>query len=312
MSLFAILCSGQGAQSPDLFAQFPFTDKGFALKQRILEAGCLEAEVAAWLAHPTAAPDAIYQNHYSQPLLCLFQAMIWAELEDGLPLPGLIAGYSLGELSAYGCAGAITTEDVLRLAGMRARAMDTAAATGELLAVTGLSIEAATAAATPAGGYVAIVIGDDHCVLGCLATQAIAVMDAMRAAGAREVIPLHVSVASHTPLLDAAVEPFRKALQTAAWSTPRMPILAGINSAKVLRREQMELWLPEQIHHAIRWDRIQQRMRESNCHVFLELGPGRQLAHMAAGAGVEARSVEEFRSIDGILAWVAKALDRAS
>ncbi len=308
MSQFAILCSGQGAQSPDLFTRFPFGEKGLALKQRVLDAGCLEPEVAAWLANPAANPRAVFQNHFSQPLLCLFQAMIWTELAPLLPAPDMIAGYSLGELSAYGCAGALTPEELVRLAGLRARLMDSAGPRGGLVAVTGLP---PSVAAAQEGGHLAIVISEDHCVIGCNAGHAEALEKNLRAAGAHDVILLAVTVASHTPLLDAAVEPFRQALQAAVWKAPKTPVLAGINAAKVMRREQMEQWLPEQIHQTIRWDRIQQRMAESNCRVVLELGPGNQLAHMAAATGAEARSVDEFRSPEGVAAWVENAVRRA-
>jgi [acyl-carrier-protein] S-malonyltransferase len=307
MSQFAILCSGQGAQTPELFSRFPFGKKGLAVKQRVIDAGCLDPEVAAWLADSAANPQAIFQNHFSQPLICLFQAMVWAELETLLPPPALIAGYSLGELSAYGCAGAFSPEDIVRLAGIRARLMDGAGPPGELIAVTGLG---ANIAGGWEGAHLAIVIGDDHCVIGCLAERAESLARELRAAGARDAVILPVTVAAHTTLLDAAVEPFRQALQAADGQSPHLPVLAGISAAKVLRREQMEQTLPEQIHHTIRWDRIQQRLAESNCRVLLELGPGSQLAHMALATGAQARGVDEFRSAEGVAAWVEKTLQR--
>ena len=148
-------------------------------------------------------------------------------------------------------------------------------------------------------------------MVGCLAEEAEALIEALRSLGASEITPLAVSVASHTPLLDAAVEPFRKALNAVAWTQPRIPILAGINAAKVMRREQMIQWLPEQIHRTIRWDLIQQRIAESGSRVLLELGPGSQLAHMAVSRGLEARGAEEFRSAEGIATWVETALRRS-
>jgi [acyl-carrier-protein] S-malonyltransferase len=308
MTQLTILCSGQGAQSPDLFSRFPFTEKGLAIKQSILDSGCLSPEVAEWLVTPEIRPSAIFQNHFSQPLLCLYQSMIWAEVAGFLPRPSLIAGYSLGELSAYGCAGALSPEEIVKLASRRANLMDNAGPQGELLAVRGLPPSAMSAVE---GAHVAIIIAEDHFVVGCLAEQAPRIAEALSKAGAREVTPLAVSVASHTAILDGAVAPFRSALTSVTWNTPQIPILAGINAAKVMRREQMEQLLPEQIHRTIRWDLIQQRFMESGCRVLLEIGPGRQLAHMAASRGLEARSVEEFRSPEGVASWVENALRRA-
>lgn len=308
MSRFAILCSGQGAQTPELFGMFPFTETGEALRHRILDGHGLEPEVAGWLSSPEKNPRAVYQNRFSQPLLCLYQAMVWAELAALVPPPALIAGYSLGELSAYGCAGAFTPDDVIRLAAVRARLMDAAGPAGELIAVTGLP---PSAAARPDGAHLAIVVADDHCVIGCLAGRAPSLAAELRAAGARDAVILAVTVASHTPLLDTAVGPFRAALQNIPWQSPRTPVLAGVSAAKVLRREQMEQFLPEQIHRTIRWDLVQQRLLDSGCRVVLELGPGSQLAHMAAARGLEARSVTEFRSPQGIADWLQAAMDRS-
>lgn len=308
MTQFSILCSGQGAQSPELFTRFPFSEKGLALKRRVLEAGCLAPDLAAWLAEPARNPRAIFLNHFSQPLLCLYQAMVWEELKDDLPKPAMIAGYSLGELSAYCCSGAIAPEDAVRLAATRAKVMDAAGPLGELIAVTGLPIGLV---AGFQGAHLAIVIGDDHCVIGCLAEQAVSLAEELKLAGAKNAAVLAVTVASHTPILDAAVEPFRLALQDIPWHPPGIPVLAGVSASKVLRQEQMLQTLPEQIHRTIRWDRIQQRLLESGSRVLLEIGPGDQLAHMAVGLGANARGADEFRSRQGVIAWVKSALERA-
>ncbi len=91
-----------------------------------MNSGCLSPEATAWLINSKANPSLIYQDHYAQPLLCLFQAMVWAELSDRLPTPQFVTGYSLGELSAYGCAGALVPKDVIDLATTRANLMDAA------------------------------------------------------------------------------------------------------------------------------------------------------------------------------------------
>ncbi len=313
MNPFAIVCSGQGAQTLDLFEAFPFGAKGRGMKEQILASGSLPPEVAAWLAQPQAQPTLIYQDHYAQPLLCLFQAMVWAELADRLPTPQLVAGYSLGELSAYGCAGALAPEDVVGLASIRAQVMDAAAPEGKLIAVTGLAVERAAALAREHGGHVAIIVGGDHCILGCLAENANVIVAALQTE-ARSVVPLHVSIASHTPLLEAAVAPFREALLARKCGPFHMPVLAGVNATPIVTQTEMVRWLPEQIHRTVRWDMVMSRLEEAYCRVILELGTGNQLAHMALAEAFkpEARSVTEFRTVDGIVSWVEKSLERAN
>ncbi len=312
MSSFAVLCSGQGGQAPDLFERFPFAERGRSVKQQILESGCLAPEVTEWLKNPKAHPNLIYQDHYAQPLLCLFQAMVWAELSDRVPRPQFVAGYSLGELSAYTCAGALAPQDTIDLAAARSHFMDTAAPVGSLIAVNGLAVEKATEMAARHEGYVAIIIRSDHCLLGCLAEKAEALASAA-ALSARNVVILNVTVASHTPLLDSAVEPFRKALEVHDCQPFKSPVLAGVDASQIQSKADMVRWLPEQIHRTVRWDLISSRLAESDCQVVLELGSGAQLAHMALAGGTarEARSISEFRTVDGIVSWVEKALNRA-
>jgi [acyl-carrier-protein] S-malonyltransferase len=312
MSSFAVLCSGQGGQAPDLFERFPFAEKGRSVKQQVLDSGCLSPEVIQWLKNPGADPNLIYQDHYAQPLLCLFQAMVWAELSDRIPTPQFVAGYSLGELSAYGCAGVLAPKDTVDLAIARAHLMDTAAPAGRLIAVSGLSVEKAAEIAARHKGYVAIIVRSDHCLLGCLAENAEA-LASVAATSARSVVILNVTIASHTPLLDSAVEPFRKALRGHDCRPFKSPVLAGVNANQIQSKEDMIQWLPEQIHRTVRWDLISSRLAESNCQVVLELGSGAQLAHMALAGETaqEARSISEFRTVDGIVSWVEKALERA-
>jgi len=159
--------------------------------------------------------------------------------------------------------------------------------------------------------YVAIIVGKDHCILGCLAENADELASAARTIASRVVI-LSVTVAGHTPLLDPAVMPFRQALLGRNCQAFNIPVLAGVNAYKVLSKEQMGQWLPEAIHRTVRWDLVLSRLTESHCSVFLELGAGRQLAQMASveKPDGEARSISEFRSIDGIVAWVEKAVER--
>jgi [acyl-carrier-protein] S-malonyltransferase len=307
MSGFAIVCSGQGAQSPQLFSQFPFSDNALALKERAR--AVLEPDVRDWLDEPSKDPQAIFRNHFSQPLICLYQAMVWSELKPLLPQPAMVAGYSLGELSAYGCAEALQPEEVIQLASTRARLMDAAGPRGDLIAVTGLP---PSVVSEMAGAHLAIVIGEDHWVGGCLAERAESLAAELKSAGARDAVPLAVTVASHTPILDAAVEPFRAALDKVTWTPPRIPVVGAGSAVKILRREQMVQSLPEQIHRTIRWDQVQQRFLDSGCRVVLELGPGRQLARMAASRGLEARAFSEFRSPEGAAAWLQDVLRRSS
>src|SRR4051812_47641484 len=95
----------------------------------------LGVEVRDWLVQPARLHD----NAIAQPLICLAQLATWRALEGESPEPRAIAGYSVGELAGYGCAGALDAPELAHLAVQRAAAMDRAAVTpGGLVALRGL------------------------------------------------------------------------------------------------------------------------------------------------------------------------------
>lgn len=302
---WAWICTGQGAQGPDLFENFPFSPEALALKQEVLRKGALAPDVADWLQSKNPDPHAITRNHFSQPLLCLYQQMVARSLV--LPRPAFVAGYSLGELSAYGLAGALPPLDLIRLAGRRAALMDEASS-GEMVVVTGCPLEAAEETARQVGGHTAIVLAEEHAVFGFPIGGSDAFFRILPPGAKAE--RLAVTVPAHTPLLSPAVEPFRELLRQIPWHPPTAPIPAGISSVKVHTRDLMLETLPAQIHQTIHWDRVINRMVADGCRVFLETGPGCQLSHsvLALHPEVQTRSVQEFQSPDGVRHWLEKCL----
>jgi [acyl-carrier-protein] S-malonyltransferase len=87
-------------------------------------------------------------------------------------------------------------------------------------------------------------------------------------------------------------------------------LLSGIDGEAVLNIPEGVDKLAQQISHPIQWATCLQACVEAGVTVFLELGPGRALADMAASAfpGVTARSVDEFKSIQGVRAWLDRML----
>jgi [acyl-carrier-protein] S-malonyltransferase len=189
--------------------------------------------------------------------------------------------------------------------------MDAAAPPGGgLVAVRGLPLARAEALAAEVGAEVAITNGPDHCVLGGDAA-ALAVLEARApAVGATTVQRLAVGVPAHTRLLAGAVAPFADALARSALGDPPVPVLAGVSGAPVRTRADAISALSAQLARRIDWARCLAAAREMGCSVFLELGPGSALARMAGEAHPEAqaRSVADFRSLEGVARWAGSAL----
>jgi [acyl-carrier-protein] S-malonyltransferase len=250
----------------------------------------------------------IYANRFAQPLICAAQLAAWSELSPLLPAPSVFAGYSVGELAAYGCAGALSASDTIRLAQRRADLMDSASPSESgLLAVQGLRRDTVRELCDRHRSHIAIVNGSDHFVIGGVKPDLEHAATDASERGARTV-QLRVTVPAHTPLLAEAVSRFESALRASPLRAPSVPIVAGINPIFVRERETAIEILSKQLSQKIEWSRCVEAMLETGVSVLLELGPGCALARMAREVhpDLPVRSLAEFRSFDGVVAWVRK------
>jgi len=304
----AILCPGQGAQHPGMFDLARTNPATNAL----LDGWCADPVLALPLRAAAAGSDS-FANRIAQPSIVAATLAVWLALRDSVPTPALVAGYSIGELSAYGVAAALAPDDAVKLAIERARLMDACLAGSPQQAMVALSgmpdgtIEALLAAC---GYYAAIVTGEDALVAGGPAARAEALAAAALAAGGRATV-LPVAVASHTPLMAGAVAPFAALLASQRWAAPEIPVLSGISAEPVFDANKAIQELPRQIAEPIRWKECMDALGEAGVTVALELGPGAALARMLQSHNprIACRSVTEFRSLDGIRSWLDRQLD---
>jgi [acyl-carrier-protein] S-malonyltransferase len=107
-----------------------------------------------------------------------------------------------------------------------------------------------------------------------------------------------------------ALEPFGAVLAETQLSRPLIPVLAGIDGTAVLSAERTREVLLHQLDRPIQWWSCLQALQERGCTVLLELGPGSTLARMVTELfpGVEARSVADFKTLDGVIRWVEERL----
>jgi hypothetical protein len=148
---------------------------------------------------------------------------------------------------------------------------------GNLIAQRGLRRSTIEAMCRGRDAWVAIAIDDDASVVGGTSSAIDALQDDMEGAGA-QITCLRVGVASHTPLLASAVDPFRKVLAESTLRAPAVPVMAGIDAAPVTTRDRAIETLAAQLARTIEWARCLDVLFERGCRVFLELGPGRALS----------------------------------
>jgi [acyl-carrier-protein] S-malonyltransferase len=303
---FAVLCPGQGAQHAAMLDLACRDAEGLRVVEEAHEA--LAEDPRAWLARG----EALFDNTIAQPLICIAQLALWATLRATLPRPTAVAGYSVGELACYGVCGALDAGALAQLAHARALAMDRAAADrpGGVVAIRGLSRPALIRDCAGLDAFIAIAIADDAFVVGGTDASLTVVRDRCGSAGA-QFTDLRIGVASHTPLLAAAVAPFRGALERSPLRAPSPAVVAGIDAGLVTTRERAITTLSSQIATTVEWAQCLDTLYERGCRVYLELGPGRALSRMARERheDIEARSVDEFRDVAAIVAWVRRKLD---
>jgi [acyl-carrier-protein] S-malonyltransferase len=307
MSGVAVLCSGQGYQGAgmfDLLADAPEASPVFEAAKLVLG-----GKDPRRLVHELGN-DQLHADKVGQ-ILCCTQAMAaWAVLSAKVPRPLVVAGYSIGELAAWGVAGLLDYQEVLHLAILRAAAMDksTTQPSG-LVAIHGLTRDRLDAICKAHGAYVAIVNAEDQMLVGGTRKALEVVAQDARAAGAERTTMLAVAVPSHTPLLAEASEEFRQALFK-THLPEKVPsdvrLLSGIDGDTVFDVHMGAEKLARQIEQTVNWAACMESCRAAGVTKVFELGPGDALARMMHEVipDGDVHSLSEFHSLSGFEHWV--------
>ncbi len=198
-----------------------------------------------------------------------------------LPSPVFTAGHSLGEYSAFVAAGALTFADAVRLTRERGRLMKEAGdrAPGSMAAV--LNLEAAVleeicrAASQETGGVVQVAnynSPDQIAISGDKPTLEKA-MALAQERGARRVIPLPVSAAFHSPLIEPIVDEFRQVVEKVSLQEAAIPVVANARARPLTRVEDIKQEMVAQLTAAVRWTESVQYMIGQGVTRFVEIGP---------------------------------------
>jgi [acyl-carrier-protein] S-malonyltransferase len=296
-SRLLLLCPGQGDQHPDMFNLARSSSAAAALLDQL----------------NVKAEGDIFANRNAQPLIVAATLGMWQAIRDFAPSPALVAGYSVGELSAYGVAGALTATQAVSLATRRAQLMDDCqrSAPGQaLLSITGPTLANGSSQASAYGFHISIETAEDSCIVGGPAAQADQLQQAIQAAGGRSK-RLPVEVASHTAYMQNAVTPFAQALDAAPFQPMHAPVLAGTDAAIVDSKPRAIETLSRQLSQKIRWLACMDAAAEAGITVALELGPGAALSRMLQNRHphIATRSVADFRTLDGIHQWLDRVTE---
>lgn len=310
-----LLFPGQGSQKPgmgkDLAAAHPAAASVFREADETL------GESLSTLCFEGPA-ETLTLTHNAQPALLAHGAAAWAVLRDTLgPNVRAAAGHSLGEFTAYHAAGTLTLADAIRLVRRRGTLMYEAglARPGTMAAILGdparpLEELCAEASASAEGGLVvpANYNSPGQVVISGEVAGVERAMELAKAAGARRAIRLPVSGAFHSPLMQAARDPFRKALEETPLDDPQVPVYANVTAEPVETAIEARGLLVDQLTAPVRWTELVERLtRDFPGALFVELGPGSVLSGLLKkiAPSAECVSCATAADVDSLMARLA-------
>ena len=286
----ALLFPGQGSQRPGAGAPWQGT-RGWSLVAQASQV--LDRDVAHLLL--TADAGELRATRDAQLATFVVSLLAWQGLvERGMGAQGrvVVAGHSLGELTALVAAGVLTVEAGLLLVGERGAAMQEAAdaVPGTMTAVLGLDDERVIeVCAGVEGAWPANFNAPRHVVISGTVDGVVAAGLALKSAGARRLLPLPVGGAFHTPLMAPARERLDVVLGRTRYAPAALPVLSGVTaraygsdpSGTRLADSDPAGILSRQLTAPVRWRELLESLPARGVDRLVELGPGGVLAGLA-------------------------------
>ncbi|PDH49276.1 MAG: [acyl-carrier-protein] S-malonyltransferase [Bacteroidetes bacterium MED-G21] len=224
--------------------------------------------------------EELKQTKVTQPAIFLHSTIL-AKLLDHHFQPEMVAGHSLGEISALTAAGVLAFEDGLKLVSKRALAMQAAceAEPSSMAAILGLENEVVESICEKVEG---IVVAANYNCPGQLVISGTvdAINDAcelLKEAGARRALVLPVGGAFHSPLMEPARAELAKAIEATTFNTPICPVYQNVTASPVTDPNEIKENLVAQLTAPVRWTQTMNQMIADGVSGFTEVGPGKVL-----------------------------------
>jgi len=286
----AYIFPGQGAQFSgmglDLYENSPLAQELFEDANDILGFSITDTMFEG------SAED-LKQTKVTQPAIFLHSVILAKTLSDSFQ-PDMVAGHSLGELSALVANGALSFEDGLKLVSQRAQAMQKACELqpSTMAAVLGLedgiveNVCKATEGVVVAANYNCpgqlVISGEIEAINTACET--------LKAEGARRALVLPVGGAFHSPLMEPAREELAAAIEATHFSKPNCPIYQNVTASAIQDENEIKANLISQLTAPVRWTQSVQQMIADGATLFTEVGPGKVLQGLVKKINREAQT----------------------
>jgi [acyl-carrier-protein] S-malonyltransferase len=224
--------------------------------------------------------EELKQTKVTQPAIFLHSTILAKLLGDSFK-PEMVAGHSLGEISALTAAGVLAFEDGLKLVSKRALAMQAAceAEPSTMAAILGLENDVVEDICAKVDGIV--VAANYNCPGQLVISGAVdAINDAceqLKEAGARRALVLPVGGAFHSPLMEPARAELAQAIEATTFNTPTCPVYQNVTASAITNPDEIKENLVAQLTAPVRWTQTMQQMIADGVSSFTEVGPGKVL-----------------------------------
>ncbi|SES40877.1 ACP S-malonyltransferase [Lentzea albida] len=232
--------------------------------------------------------DRLVDTLHAQPAVTACNLAALAVLRERGVEPDVVAGHSVGEISALCAAGVLDADTALRLVAVRARLMADLPDTGGMTAVLGLTPQRVEElAAEAAGPGEPLVVGlenaPDHTVVSGATAAVDRLVELAGAAGARKVVPLKVSNAFHSPLMAGALDAWAEAVRATPMHSPRVPVIPNATGEPTTDLPTIVDALITQLTERVRWTATMRALAEAE--TLVEVGDSKVLAGLLRGVG---------------------------
>ena len=261
--------------------------------------------------------EALNLTQNTQPAILTVSVAILKCMEQEVSVkPAFLAGHSLGEYTALVAAGAIDFKDAVILVEMRGRIMQDAVphGTGAMAAILGLTGDVVQEICNEVSTENSIVVpanfnSPEQTVISGHREAVERASILARERTAKKVIPLPVSVPSHSPLMKPAAERLGKEMGRIEIKTINLPVITNVEAEPLLSKERVKGLLEKQLYSPVRWVESVKRMKQEGVETVIEIGPGRVLTGLVKriDSGIKTLNIEkpedlkQFTVLKGVL-----------
>ena len=310
MKKYALVFPGQGAQKPgmgkDLYEHSEAARKVFETANKVL--GYDIADLCF-----NGSEEDLMKTINSHPCILTVSIAALEALREKTNVDVVCtAGHSLGEYAAMYAAGVVDLETVLKLIQQRANLMNDAAerTSGSMAAVLGLNNETVINLTKEMENvFVANFNSPGQVVITGDKEQINVNLDKFKEAGAKRVLPLAVSGAFHSPLMQSAGDEFVSFVEKFEFQNTEIPVYTNVDATATINGQDFKNKLPKQICSSVLWTQTIENIQKEGITDFIEIGPGKVLAGLNKKINAELNTLNIY-DYDSLMSVVSEIKEK--